>query len=162
MGMKYINLTQGYKTIVDDEDYEWLSKYKWYARKIHTMNSFTAVRNKTVEGKQTNVVMYREIMNAPSGTIVDHINHDTLDNRRSNLRVCDMYQSSRNRRVAANNSTGYKGVGYHKATKKYRARIQAGGKKIDIGYYKDPKDAARAYNERAKVLHGEYAYLNKI
>ena len=91
---------------------------------------------------------------------VDHINGNPLDNRKSNLRICTNAENQRNRGVNKNNTSGYKGVCWAKQNKKWKARIKHNGKLIHLGYYKDKEEAARAYDKKAKELHGEYAYLN--
>ena len=154
--MKKIKLTQGKSTLVDDEDYEWISKLKWrYA------SNGSAVRNSSRHlGAQKVLQLHRIIMNAPDGLVVDHINGDRLDNRKQNLRVCSQSQNSMNRSVATNNSCGYKGVYFHKGKQKWYAHITCNGKQKHIGAFSAPEDAARAYNQRALELFGEFSKLN--
>jgi len=91
-GARFIPLTQGRFAIVDPDDYDWLNQYKWYAAKCRT--TFYAYRSKT----RTTVNMHREIMCAPKGMICDHKNHNGLDNRKSNLRLCTNRQNQKARR----------------------------------------------------------------
>ena len=158
--MKEIQLTQGKVALVDDEDYEYLNQFKWHVNKYG--NIFYAYRNiKKLNGKQSSFSMHRTIMNANKGCIIDHINQDTLDNRKINLRICTQSQNQMNRNKTIKNKTGYKGV-IQKSNNKFGVQITLNKKIIHIGYYIDPKDAARAYNEAAIKYHGEFANLNKI
>ena len=99
-------------------------------------------------------------MNPPKGMVIDHINHNGLDNRRENLRICTNAENQRNRGKQKNNTSGYKGVDWRKDHKKWRARINKDNKTIHIGYYNIIEEAARAYDAKAKELHGKYAQLN--
>ncbi len=105
--------------------------------------------------------MHNLIINTPDGMEADHINGNTLDNRRSNLRICTRGQNQRNRRGNLNGTSKYKGVSFKNENKKWVAQI--GFKKnMFIGYYKTEIEAALAYNEAAKKYHGKFARLNKI
>jgi hypothetical protein len=106
--------------------------------------------------------MHRFITNAPPGTEVDHKNHDTLDNRDCNLRVCTKAQNQWNAKPRKDNVTGYKGVAWHKATQKWVAHIKANGIKHHLGLFKTIREAVIAWNEAALKYHGEYVYLNPI
>ena len=99
------------------------------------------------------------------GQMVDHINRDKLDNRRENLRLCNMTESNRNRgpihfKHSSSITSKYKGV--HWSKNKWRATIEVNGKKIYLGFFDNEQDAAIAYNEAAKKYFGDYAYLNEI
>lgn len=118
-GYGLIPLTQGKFTIVDAEDYNWLSQYKWYASKCK--NTFYACR---VEGGTT-IRMHREIMRAPKGLICDHIDHNGLHNRKGNLRLCTNAQNSYNQQPCANGTSKYKGVSRHKCSGKWSAGLDA-------------------------------------
>ncbi len=152
--MKYITLTQGKRTMVDDEDYEVLSKNKWYAAK----RGYGFYAQKFFNKKL--VQMHRMIMDAPKGMEVDHINGNTLDNRKINLRVVSRSQNEWNRKKQRNNTTGYKGVTLKEG--RYVARIRVYKKLYFLGSFTDKKDAAMAYNEGAIKFHGEFALLNRI
>ena len=151
-----IDLTQGKKAIVDDEDYEWLSQWKWYY--AHTGY---AVRNSPrVLGKHYMIFMHREIMHTPQGMDTDHIDGNGLNNLRINLRVCSHSRNLQNKGVSINNVSGFKGVSWCQANKKWRARIKASGKEKYIGYFDVAESAALAYDKAARELHGEFAKLN--
>jgi len=162
--MKYIKLTQGKYAIVDDEDFEYLNQFKWYASK--NRNTFYAKRNIYLGGgsqnpKSTYEVMHRVILNISSKQKqVDHRNHNGLDNRRQNIRICTASENGQNRKSYKNTSSKYKGVSWHKKTKKWVAHITVNKKLLSLGYFKDEHNAARAYNNAAISHFGEYAYLN--
>ena len=145
-GAKLIPLTQGKFAIVDAEDYERLSKYKWHVDK----GDSTYYAARSIVGK--NFRMHREILNAPEGLVVDHRNHNGLDNRRENLRLCTVAENNMNRRPSkrANKSSRFKGVSWDKRRRCYQAYIQQNGKLIKIGRFKSEIDAAKAYDEKAK------------
>lgn len=152
-GARVIRLTKGMHTLVDECDYERLSQYKWYMAKSE--RNYYAVRN---SGRKR-IRMHREITGAPEDKVVDHIDNDGLNNRRSNLRVCTHKQNSRNARSHKGTSK-YKGVCLHKQYGKWQTAIGCDGKKVLIGYFDDETEAAKAYDEYARKLFGEYAYLN--
>ncbi len=155
-GARLIPLTQDKFAIVDAEDYEWLCKCKWYAQRVG--KNYYA-RNRRKEGL---VSMHRVIMNAPKGLVVDHINHNTLDNRRKNLRLCTWAQNNQNRRPSKrkNKLSKYKGVSFDKKRKVFRVLIWHNKKQYFLGTFKDEKEAAKAYDRKACELFGEFAYLN--
>ena len=140
--MKTIKLTKGYETMVDDDDYEWLSKKKWYA---HVNEGFVRARGsiylpETQETKQ--VMMARVIMNAPKGMQVDHHNGNGLYNLKKNLRLATNQQNQFNRKhPQKNNKLGIKGVQWHKRIKKFTAQIRINGNKIHLGYFNVLGDA---------------------
>ena len=152
--MKTIPLTQGKFAIVDDEDYDGLSTFHWRATK--TKSGGYAARR----GRDPVVYMHRQIMDAPKGMYVDHINHVQHDNRKVNLRVCTNSQNMQNGLKHKNGSSRYKGVYWYKPSKKWRAMIRVHGKGIHIGYFIDEVNAAKAYDEKAMQLFGEFAQLN--
>jgi len=157
--MREILLTKGYIAFVDDEDYDYLSQFKWYAQlKGHRIY---AVRSIKIDGKWTKILMHREIMNAQPGEEVDHIQHDVCcNNCKSNLRLCTSSQNAMNRRVRQGTSSRYKGVCYHKAAKKWRAQIEVDGKNTHLGLFTNEFDAACTYDAAAKKLFCEFALLN--
>lgn len=106
------------------------------------------------------IILHRLILSFPDGLDIDHINGDTLDNRKSNLRICTHGENMRNRKV--NNGCKYKGVFFVNRSKNFRAEIVVNGKRTHIGQFLDPREAALAYNEKALEIHGEFARLNVI
>jgi hypothetical protein len=159
-----IPLSRGMFAIVNVEDYEWLSKYKWFAGTNTRDRDFYARRKGMSNGtrpKIRSIAMHREILNVPDGLLVDHINHNTLDNRRANLRPATKQQNSWNQRKKRGNFTSqYKGVHFNKAMGRWEARLVYNGKDIPLGYFDDEASAAKAYDAKAAELFGEYAALN--
>jgi len=157
-----IPLTQGKYAIVDPEDYKKLAKYNWYAKRCD--RRFYAERwGKRKQGSiiRTDIKMHQVIMGTAEGKVIDHINHNGLDNRKANLRFATTQQNTWNKRKQKGNySSQYKGVHWVKSENKWRAVITCNSKVIYIGRFDDEKAAARAYDDKAKELFGEYAALN--
>jgi len=153
-GAKLIPLSQGKFAIVDAEDYDRLNKYKWHAAN----NGQTSYAQR--HGPDGIVCMHRLIADAPPHLVVDHINHNGLDNRKKNLRLCTQAQNIYNSLPRLNCSSKYKGVYWEKAKKKFRARITHRGKNYHLGHFDSEIDAAKAYDKKAKELFGEFAFLN--
>lgn len=152
--MKEIQLQKGFVALVDDEDYEWLSKIRWYAHKIKN-NIYVIARI-----KKEHSYMHRVVAKTPKGMTTDHIDGNGLNNQKSNLRNCLSSENLMNRGKQANNKSGYKGVWWSTRDKKYCAQIKAKGKKINLGSFDDPLDAAMAYDRAAIEFHGKYAKTN--
>jgi len=150
--MKRIPLTQGQYAIVDDWNYERLSKYGWISHWRNSTRSFYVVRASSrlddVSGKQNTIYMHREILGLKKGDKrqVDHINHDTLDNREGNLRIITDQKNKWNRR----NSKGYS---WHKGHKKYIATITVNRKNVHLGYFDTPEEAHQAYLKAKQEYH---------
>ena len=157
---KRIPITQGQYAIVDDEDYEWLNQWKWQARKYR--DTFYVRRQQWLkaEKKNTVILMHRQILKAKKGEDVDHIDHNPLDNRKTNIRICTRSQNMANRGSTKNASSKYKGVFWSKNCKKWIAQIQHNYKRMHLGCFCQEIEAAKAYDRKAKKLFGEYAYLN--
>lgn len=145
--------------IVDDEDYDWLSQWKWSA--IWNGRNWYAFRQPWEKSNRKNVYMHRVILGAPDGTDVDHIDTgETLNNRRENLRLCTVSQNGMNRPFPKNNASGYKGVYWNKKDRKWQADICVNQARHHLGQFVDIEDAARAYDEAARKYHGEFAWTN--
>ena len=157
--MKTIDLTQRKVALVDDEDFELLSRWKWYALRDHATLSFYAVRHTKATEGQKMVHMHRVILGLEYGDkrLGDHINRDTLDNRRRNLRIATPAENCWNRGKQSNNKSGFKGVCYYKRSAKWVARIMCAGKVVTLGYFATPEEGHAAYCEAAKKFHGEFA-----
>ena len=155
--MKTIPLGLGFEAIVDNGDYEWLSKYAWHT--IGTVDCLYVVR-------ECYIYMSREIMNAPVRLEVDHIDGNRLNNQRSNLRVCAHAQNSQNRKKTKEKTKSkYKGVSLFLRTRKWRAYIafrDVFGQQIrlHLGSFSLEEDAAKAYDKAARYYFGEFAALN--
>lgn len=155
---KEIPLTKGKVAIVDDEDYERFGEFNW-----HCVGGRYAARSVGGRKNKRMVYLHRLIIGAKDGENVDHINGDKFDNRKSNLRIVTQAQNLYNSAIRSDNTSGYKGVVYvADCEAKWEARIHKDGRKITLGRFTDPKDAAIEYNRWAKKLFGEYARLNEI
>lgn len=161
--MKKIALTQGQFAKVDDENFEKINKWKWQASWDRDSKSFYATGIDYSEKLRTPIKMHRFILGLKKGDgiICDHINHDTLDNRKKNLRTATISQSSFNKRMRKNSTTGYKGVYLDKTKvlKKYRAKIKVEGKQIHLGYFDTPEEAYEMYKKASKKYHGVFGSL---
>lgn len=146
------NAKHGYAIV--DIDNCWLDKYKW------THGGHGYARS---EIGNISVRMHHLIIGTPTGgLVIDHINRNRMDNRRSNLRIITPTQNTMNSGVSSNSSTGYKGV-YKESRKNrppFKSQILSNGKFTYIGSFHNAEDAARAYDTKAKELNGEFAYLN--
>lgn len=157
--MKVIELTRGYAAIVDDEDFDYLAQWRWTSDV--GKHAIYAVRKETLDnGTTRKVLMHRVIINAPDDLQVDHKNGDGIDNRRCNLRLATLSQNRQNAKLRKDNCVGSKGVHFDKQHRKYRARIQANNKRIEIGLFRTVEEARKAYEQSAKQYHGEFARLN--
>ena len=156
---KVIKLTRGMATIVDPEDYALVSQYKWHARYDPKTRSYRALHSHRQEGprNQRTIYLARLIMSAHPGSHVDHINHDTLDNRRCNLRVCSPAENNMGRK---SHIKEYKGVHWHTRDCVWNANIRVNKRLIHLGSFKNKLEAAKAYDEAAKRYFGEFACLN--
>ena len=144
--MKKIKLSRGKFTTVDDADYASLNRYKWYA--VQGRSGFYAVRAVRNGEKQTKLRMHRVITGANAGLVVDHRNHNTLDNRRSNLLPCSNSDNGFNRRGAAKHSRSrIRGVSYIARDKKWKAQVRKGGRYLLNRQFKSKKEAVRAVKQ---------------
>ena len=157
--MKTIPLTKGYFTIVDNDDYLKLAVKRWCSVVDNRNPNKVKVRPFRREGKK-GIYLSIEIMDPPKGKQVDHINGNTLDNRKSNLRICTSAENQHNKGKMENNTTGYKGVSFDKRDGFYYSRIKNNGKRISLGRFKNSINAALIYDEMAVKLHGKFAKLN--
>jgi hypothetical protein len=157
--MKEVQLTRGKIALVDDEDYEYVSKFKWQCN----TGGYAIRQLPRNGGKQKNIPMHREIICPPENLFIDHINRNKLDNRRSNLRTCTRAQNMWNKdkiRNKKNETSIYKGVSLDKRFNTYRVSIRVLGNEIWLGGFKNEEDAARAYDDAALKYHGEFACIN--
>lgn len=154
MLMKKIKLTQGKYALVDDEDFACLSKSSWQFDKGN--GNPRARRTVWINGKSHALTMHRDILKAKPGQIVDHINGNSLDNRKSNLRFCTRRQNRLNAR--AKGKSGFRGV--ERKRKKWAVVVYPNGKPIRLGLYKTKREAAKAYDNFAKKSYGKFARFN--
>jgi len=150
---RLIPLTQGKFAIVDAEDNGWLSRHKWCAAKSRETYYAHRFRDGAIVG------VHREIMRAPKGVVCDHKNHNGLDNRKSNLRLCTSAQNQHNKMAKKDCSSRYKGVIRRGDYKRWRARIGFNRKRIHLGDFTDEIQAAMAYDDKAAELFGKFENL---
>lgn len=149
--MKVIKTNKGQDILVDNVDFDLASKYKWY---IDT-NGYAA--RSTHPGK---MYLHRYILN-PTGNIhIDHINGNTLDNRRCNIRLITHSGNMKNRKRPKNNKTGYKGVSLSKSKEKCCVYVTVNSKHIYLGTFLTAIEAAKVYDQKAKEFYGEFARTN--
>lgn len=146
--------------LIDEEDLDIVSRYYW--RISHAHGGKWYVLRQTGHKHQKLILLHRFLLNAPKNKEVDHINGNTLDNRKCNLRLCEHAENMRNRKMNKNNKTGYKGVSLRKDKNLYTAEIQIDYKTVHLGFFKSSKEAALAYNKKAIELYGEFAQLNQV
>ena len=151
--MKRIPLTKGKYALVDDEDFDWLTgNWKW-----HLSHGYAQTNFRPLDDERFTMKLHRLLISVPKGYEIDHINGNGLDNQRSNLRLCTHQENMRNRPKNKNKS-GYKGVYRNHA--KWHAAIKHNGKKIYLGNFSKPEDAAKVYDLKAKELFGEFAMFS--
>jgi hypothetical protein len=153
--MKRIPLTQGKFALVDDEDYESLSRHKWYyCRAAHARTGY-AYRMLGPRVGRIQVRMHGVLLSAPPGMQIDHRNRDGLDNRRSNLRLVTSTGQILNRGLNKNNTSGVKGVTWDRSKAKWAARIGVRYRTRHLGYFEDKCDAIQARRSAEALLHRE-------
>lgn len=151
-----IPLTQGKVSLVDDDMYEFLTKYTWHA--FQNGGNWYAIRNVVrKDGKRTVEYMHHAVM----GTVgIDHKDGDGLNNTRNNLRLATKQQNSWNRKLQPSNTSGFKGVSWDSEKRRWRSRIAVSGKIRHLGYFDSVIRAACAYDEAAFQLYGSFARVN--
>lgn len=151
--IRHIPLTQGKYTIIDAADYERVAAFNWCV----SASGNRVYAQSYMNGKT--MVLHRFLTNAPAGMVVDHIDHNGLNNRRSNLRICTSQQNLYNSRPHGKTSR-FKGVSWNTRLKRWIASIHHAGRTHFIGQFTDEIEAAKAYDRAAAAMFGEYAYLN--
>jgi hypothetical protein len=155
---KEIPLSQGRVAIVDDEDYEWLSQWKWC---ILGHGKYAGRGERDGSGRQKSILMHREIMQTPQGQEVDHADGNHLNNVHANLRNCSHAENQCNQKPRVRNVTShFKGVSKRRQKTSWLAQIRYQGQTIYLGTYALEEDAAHAYDAKAKELFGEFARVN--
>ena len=160
--MKQIKLSQGKVAFVDDEDYEYLNQFRWYACKAHLRDAYYVSRSERIEGKRKTIKMHREIMNAPKGMDVDHKDGDGLNNQRSNLRVCTRSQNIINSKKVIGTTSKYIGVSWSVSHNRWRVYLRVNNKQKFLGQFKTELEAGIIYNIVARRYYGEFVRPNKL
>jgi len=151
--MKKILLTRGKFTIIDDENFEFLNQYKWYCDAYGY-----AVRDVGGRKNKKHIHMHRIINNTPENFFTDHINRNTFDNRKSNLRTVTGSQNGINRGLNKNNTSGFRGVVWRKDIEKWQASLKLNYKTIYLGCYKTIKEAV----DNRKKAEKEYFKIEEL
>jgi len=145
--------------LVDDSDYEELSKYHWCIAKMP--NTFYATRSTSKNGKEGAIYMHRQILELTKrNEFADHIDHNGLNNQRNNLRLSNHSDNQKNKQPLVGSSSKYVGVCWHKKDKKWQAAIAINGKQTHLGQFDNEIDAAIARDNAAKQYYGAFANLN--
>lgn len=164
--VKELQITKGLVVLLDEEDYEYFNQWTWHTTRTYGGKYYAKREERCpLTGRKKAILLHREIMKAPKGMDVDHINRNTLDNRKENLRLATRSQNRGNLPRSRNNTTGYRGVSYYNypQTRKkpcWHASIGVNGTKVNLGYFKTAEEAAKAYDEAALKHFGEFATLN--
>ena len=153
-GTAVLPLSNGGEVIVDASDLHWITKHKWRLSKYGNGYQY-AIRT---HPSGQHLFLHKEVVGAGKHQIVDHINRNPLDNRRSNLRLCTLAQNNKNASLRRSNTSGFRGV-YCRGNY-WSAAIESDGRKYNLGTFATAEDAAKAYDEAAKRLHQEFASLN--
>ena len=141
----------GQSFMFDYEDLEFIRSKRWH---FNSNGHVFTIEN----GKSYSLAAC--LMKGGDGLLVDHRNGDSTDNRRSNLRLATLSENNRNMGLSSRNTSGFKGVSYYASRNKYRAYIKLNGNRKHLGYFETAEDAAEAYDEAARKLHGEFACVN--
>lgn len=151
--MKNLVLRKGQVVLLDDEDLARVAGFTWY---VNAQGYVVSLRENKRLAKLECVSLHRVILKAPKGRIVDHINGNPLDNRRSNLRLVTLSQNAQNRKRHKNNKSGVKGVIWHKGNKAWRASIMINGKAKHLGSFQDLQEAGQAYRNASEKFFGTF------
>lgn len=150
----YIPLTKGYEAVIDAADVHLVEGFSWCAD-VHG-NTVYALRRDYRNGCRRAIRMHRVLLCEPEDFDVDHKDGDGLNNRRLNLRLATAIQNKRNTKIASHNTSGFKGVTFHKQTGKWHAQIQHLGRHISLGLHQSPEAAHEAYCKGSSQYHGEF------
>ena len=155
-----IKLTQRQWAIIDTDDISLVQDYRWHAAWARSGNRFYVSTNiKLPTGKHTSCGLHRVLLRPEAGMLIDHINHDSLDNRRSNLRICNKAQNGWNSLNNVRNKSGATGVIWHKQSGKWMAYAKNNGKQQHLGLFLIIADAKAAYTQFVTGSRGKFAYM---
>jgi hypothetical protein len=152
----FVSLTRGYEAVIDACDAELVGQFNWFAKPYpHTV--YVARQSFKKDGPQKTIFLHRLLMGNPNGLEIDHVDGNGLNNVRCNLRASTGSQNNHNKGPLKNNTSGFKGVTWHKKAKRWQAHIKKDRRTIYIGLFDCPRAAADAYAAKAKELYGEWA-----
>jgi hypothetical protein len=158
-GVVEVPLSKGKMALVDADDWERLSRYKWYAWKNPSSGRFYAKSTFWIPGEKKSVsIMMHSLIVMGIGADTDHANTNSLDNRKLNLRPASRSQNNANK--APIGERQFKGIYFWAARQKWVSGITANGKRRTLGYFDTPEDAAKCYDNAAREAFGEFARLN--
>lgn len=150
--MREIELTQGYVAMVDDEDYDLVSQYKWHIDKNRSNINYAKCSYRA-NGKINTLYMHRLIMgDIPKKMVIDHVDGDGLDNRRYNLRIVSVRENNSNHAAINNIISSFSGVFWDKRCGRFRARVDVSGRQFDIGWFRNEADAYTAYIGTRRIV----------
>lgn len=155
--MKKIKLSQNKVVLVDDEDFKRVKAFKWHFS-WSGWRGYAKTNILLYGNKRTSIYLHRFLLNAQKGMQTDHINGNTMDNRKENLRLCTKQQNAFNKKSAhKNNKLGIKGVHWDKNSKRFRAQIMVNGKNFNLGSFEVLSDADTSYRKAEKKYFGNFA-----
>lgn len=149
---------------IDDEDYDDLAQWTWT---LERRSRRVYARRQSHEGAVRQLVYMHQHVAARAGLVqgqydIDHVDANGLNNCRCNLRLATRSQNNANQRLSVRNTSGYKGVYWSRAARKWAAQIGIAGKRMYLGLFSDEQSAARRYNEAARTHYGEFARVNPV
>lgn len=153
---------KGHEVLIDKDLVEKILPYSWYIQDRAKLKTRYVATSMVIDGVRKFILLHRFLLNPDETKVIDHINHNTLDNRISNLRICTHSENNRNTTSRTNTSSKYLGVHLNKKSNMFSAKIRDNGIRTWLGSFKTEIEAAQAYNEAALKYHGEFANLNKI
>ena len=160
--MKELLLNSGEVILIDDNDYSLVSLFKWSKTSVKKGTDYHYLKTSfTIDNKRYSILLHRLIMNAKKGQIIDHINRNSFDNRKINLRFCSNSENTSNGKMRKSKS-GYKGVCWYKPYNKWVIKIYIKGRYKFLGYTNNPIEGAKLYNKYAQIHLDNYSTLNLI
>ena len=150
-----IAFPSGHVVTIDHEDIDLFAAYRWHVDSVGRKRGKPYLRR-----SPDKAYWHRVVLGAQRGEQIDHVNGDSLDNRRSNLRFCSQSENNQNWTGSRRNTSGYKGVSWDRWTGRWVVRIQVDGKQLNLGRFDDREQAARAYDAAAREHWGDFARTN--